>query len=86
MGHGGEEFVLEQGDALGFGAGGLVGTGDAYGLYGWFGAAGTCGLVNLWQGVRHNLMTQYMPGQAYPIQNDFSMAVAADATALGLRS
>ncbi len=70
------------GRVFGFGAGGLVGRGDAAGLYGWFGAAGTAGLVNLRYGLRHNLMTQYMPSTAYPIQNDFPLAVAADAAAL----
>ncbi|MES2700420.1 MAG: serine hydrolase domain-containing protein [Pseudomonadota bacterium] len=70
---------------FGYGAGGLVGTGDAEGLYGWFGAAGTCGLVNIKLGLRHNLMTQYMPAQAYPLQNDFPVAVAADAMAQSSR-
>lgn len=71
---------------FGYGAGGLVGTGDAEGLYGWFGAAGTCGLVNMKLGLRHTLMTQYMPSQAYPLQNDFPVAVAADvAAAAGAR-
>jgi len=70
------------GREFGFGAGGLVGRGDAAGLYGWFGAAGTAGLVNLRYGLRHNLMTQYMPSTEYPLQNDFPLAVAADAAAL----
>ncbi|MEO7552907.1 MAG: serine hydrolase domain-containing protein [Alteraurantiacibacter sp.] len=67
------------GRAFGFGAAGLVGRGDAEGLFGWFGAAGTCGLVNLKYRLRQTLMTQYMPSQAYPLQNDFPLAVAADA-------
>ena len=54
------------------------GTGDAAGLYGWFGAAGTCGLVNMSTGLRHTLMTQYMPSTAYPLQNDFPVVVAQD--------
>ena len=70
------------GREFGYGAGGLVGRGDAAGLYGWFGAAGTAGLVNLRYGLRHNLMTQYMPSTDYPVQNDFPLAVAADAAAL----
>ena len=64
---------------FGYGAGGLVGTGDAEGLFGWFGAAGTCGLVNMEQGLRHCLMTQYMPSQTYPLQNEFPLVVARDA-------
>nr|WP_237438221.1 serine hydrolase domain-containing protein [Alteraurantiacibacter buctensis] len=67
------------GREFGYGAGGLVGRGDAAGLFGWFGAAGTCGLVNMHHGLRQTLMTQYMPSQAYPLQNDFPLAVAADA-------
>jgi len=64
------------------GAGGLVGTGVSAGLFGWFGAAGTTGLVNMKYGLRHSLMTQYMPSQEYDLQNEFPMAVAADAAAL----
>ncbi len=66
------------GRTFGYGAGGLVGTGDAAGLYGWFGAAGTCGLVNMSTGLRQTLMTQYMPSTAYPLQNDFPVVVAQD--------
>ncbi len=66
------------GREFGFGAGGLVGRGDAEGLFGWFGAAGTCGLVNLKTGLLQTLMTQYMPSTAYPLQNDFPVVAAAD--------
>jgi len=69
------------GREFGYGAGGLVGRDDAAGLYGWFGAAGTAGLVNLRYGLRQNLMTQFMPSTAYSLQNDFPVAVAADAAA-----
>ena len=68
-----------NGRRFGFGAGGLVGTGDAAGLFGWFGAAGTVGLVNTNWGLRHTLMTQYMPADAYDVQGDFPLAVARDA-------
>lgn len=68
-----------NGRQFGFGAGGLVGTGDAEGLFGWFGAAGTAGLVNMKYGLRHNLMTQYMPAEAYDVQSDFPEVVARDA-------
>ena len=67
------------GRTFGFGAGGLVGTGAAEGLFGWFGAAGTAGLVNMKWGLRHNLMTQYMPSTDLPVQNEFPLVVAADA-------
>ncbi len=65
--------------AFGYGAGGLVGQGDTEGLFGWFGAAGTCGLVNLRFGLRHCLMTQYMPAETYPVYGQFPLAVANDA-------
>lgn len=67
------------GRRFGFGAGGLVGSGETEGLFGWFGAAGTVGLVNLKWGLRHTLMTQYMPAEAYEVQGDFPIAVAQDA-------
>lgn len=70
------------GREFGYGAGGLVGRGDAAGLFGWFGAAGTTGLVNLRWGLRHTLMTQYMPAESYDVQTAFPVAVAADAIAL----
>ena len=76
---GGFEFGTR---AFGYGAGGLVGKGDAEGLYGWFGAAGTAGLVNLRYGLRHSLMTQYMPAQLYNLQEAFPVAVATDAAAM----
>ncbi|OYX66977.1 MAG: serine hydrolase [Sphingomonadales bacterium 32-64-17] len=67
--------------AFGFGAAGLVGIGEAEGLFGWFGAAGTAGLVNLKAGLRQTFMTQYMPADM-EMQNAFPQAVAADAAAL----
>ncbi|WAT17865.1 serine hydrolase [Aurantiacibacter sp. MUD11] len=70
------------GRSFGYGAGGLVGTGDAQGLFGWFGAAGTAGLVNLKYGLRHNLMTQYMPAETLDVQTQFPLLVAADAARL----
>lgn len=69
------------GRRFGFGAGGLVGTGDAAGLFGWFGAAGTAGLVNTAWGLRQTLMTQYMPAETYEAQRRFPVVVAEDAAA-----
>ncbi len=68
-----------NGRTFGFGAAGLVGQGDTAGLFGWFGAAGTVGLVNMQAGLRHTLMTQYMPAENYDIQARFPVAVAQDA-------
>ena len=65
-------------DGSGFGAGGRVGLGAQEGSYGWGGAAGTVGLVNVKLGLRGNLMTQYMPSEAYPIHAKFPEAVLAD--------
>lgn len=67
------------GRSFGFGAGGLVGRSDAEGLFGWFGAAGTAGLVNMRYGLRHSLMTQYMPAESYDVQSQFPIVVAQDA-------
>lgn len=65
-------------EGQGFGAGGRVTDGS----YGWGGAAGTVAFVNYKAGLRANLMTQYMPSEAYPIHEGFPKAVAADLTAM----
>ena len=70
------------GRSYGFGAGGLVGSGQSEGLFGWFGAAGTAGLVNHAIGLRHTLMTQYMPAESYDVQQRFPVVVAQDAMAM----
>lgn len=66
---------------LGYGAGGLVGTGPLEGIYGWFGAAGTGGLVDLKNRLRFSLFTQYMPSSAYPLDKEFVTAVLRDRAA-----
>ena len=66
----------------GFGAGGRVGLGAAAGTYGWGGAAGTVAFVDMKHGLRANLMTQYMPAQAYPVQGEFPAAVVKDLAAM----
>jgi CubicO group peptidase (beta-lactamase class C family) len=65
---------------FGHGAGGRVGRGAEAGLYGWSGAAGTIGFVNLRSGLRASLYTQYMPPNAYPVQEDFMKLVAEAVT------
>ena len=65
-------------EGSGFGAGGRVGLGDQAGTYGWGGAAGTVGFVNLRNGLRATLMTQYMPAEAYPAHSAFPAAVLQD--------
>lgn len=69
-------------EGFGFGAGGLVGLGAAEGLYGWFGAASTAGLVNMKHGLRQTLMTQLLSGGQSALQEEFPAAVARDAAAM----
>ena len=64
-----------------FGAGGVVGTGENEGLYGWSGAAGTIGMCNMKLKLRTGLYVQYMPSDALPILSEFPKAVGADLTA-----
>lgn len=71
-----------SGSGFGFGAAGLVGKGEAEGLYGWFGAASTAGLVNLKYGLRQTLMTQLISSDSMALQEAFPAAVASDAAAL----
>jgi CubicO group peptidase (beta-lactamase class C family) len=68
-------------EGFGFGAGGLVGQGEADGLFGWFGAASTAGLVNMRTGLRHTLMTQLVGAGVEALQERFPRAVAQDAAA-----
>lgn len=63
-----------------FGAGGLVGTGQRAGLYGWSGAAGTIGYCNLRDRLRMGLYVQYMPSDSYPIFDEFNASVSSDLT------
>ncbi|WP_133365727.1 serine hydrolase domain-containing protein [Qipengyuania sediminis] len=65
-------------DGAGFGAGGRVTTD---GVYGWGGAAGTVAFVSYKAGLRANLMTQYMPSEAYPVHTAFPAAVLKDLAA-----
>lgn len=70
----------------GFGAGGRVGLGAQAGTFGWGGAAGTVGFVDMRRGLRATLMTQYMPAEAYPLTSEFTKAVQADLAAMAGRS
>jgi CubicO group peptidase (beta-lactamase class C family) len=66
----------------GFGAGGRVGLGAQAGTYGWGGAAGTVGFVDMKRGLRATMMTQYMPSDTYPLTDEFTKAVLADLAAM----
>ncbi|RYY36319.1 MAG: class A beta-lactamase-related serine hydrolase, partial [Sphingomonadales bacterium] len=65
---------VRAGDGAGFGAGGRSQGGN----YGWGGAAGTVAFVNIGSGLRGNLMTQYMPSEAWPVHSAFPAAVLKD--------
>jgi len=67
----------------GFGAGGRVGFGPLRQVFGWAGAAGTIGFVDMGSRRRFGLYTQYMPMQAYPLLDEFPEAVLADLVAQG---
>ena len=71
-----------NGQAMGYGAGGTVGLGDTAGYYGWGGAAGTVGFVDMRFGLRATMMVQYMLTEAYPIQSQFSEIVRTDVMAM----
>jgi CubicO group peptidase (beta-lactamase class C family) len=73
----------EIGTRWGFGALGRVGRGAETGTYGWAGAAGTIGFVDLARGLRAGLYTQYMPQMAYPLIDEFPAAIVADLAAQG---
>lgn len=69
-------------EGAGFGAGGRVGLSGDLGTYGWGGAAGTVGFVNLRHSFRGALYTQYMPTDAYPVHSEFPLAVQEDLAAM----
>ncbi len=68
----------------GFGALGRVGRGMWDGVYGWAGAAGTIGFIHSGIGLRAGLFTQYMPSNAYPLNEEFPAAVLADLKGQGI--
>ncbi|AZI34562.1 putative hydrolase [Caenibius tardaugens NBRC 16725] len=71
----------------GFGAGGRVGLGVEAGTFGWAGAAGTMGFVDMKRGWRGGFYAQYMPASAYPIQGEFPQVAMKDAiAALGVNA
>ena len=65
-----------------FGAGGRVGTGAEAGIFGWSGAAGTVGMVDLRSGLTSAIYAQFMPPNALEVLPEFQQALRADATAL----
>ncbi len=65
-----------------FGAGGRVGTGAEAGIFGWSGAAGTVGMVDMRSGLTSAIYVQFMPPDALALLPEFQQALRADATAL----
>ncbi len=65
-----------------FGAGGRVGTGAEAGIFGWSGAAGTVGMVDMRSGLTSAIYLQFMPPNALEVLPEFQQALRADATAL----
>ncbi|KQM22161.1 serine hydrolase domain-containing protein [Novosphingobium sp. Leaf2] len=65
-----------------FGAGGRVGVGAEYGIYGWAGAAGTVGMVDMIHGLRSQFFAQFMPPDANTLLPEFQTALKADVMAL----
>jgi len=70
------------GPASDFGAGGRVGIGPEAGIYGWAGAAGTVGMVDMKHGLRSSIFVQFMPPNANSLLSDFQHALKADVMAL----
>jgi len=65
-----------------FGAGGRVGVGPEAGIYGWAGAAGTVGTVDMIHGLTSSIFVQFMPPNALELLPEFQRALRADVMAL----
>ena len=65
-----------------FGAGGRVGVGPENGIYGWAGAAGTVGTVDMRRGIRSSIFVQFMPPNANSLLPEYQRALQADVRAL----
>ena len=70
----------------GFGAGGRVGLGAEAGVFGWAGAAGTVGMVDMLHGLRSQLFAQFMPADSLDLLPEFQIALRADVHDLLARS
>lgn len=68
--------------ASGFGAGGRVGLGAEEGIFGWAGAAGTVGTVDMRGGVRSGIYVQFMPPNANSLLSEYQKALHEDVMAL----
>lgn len=70
------------GGTAGFGAGGRVGKGAESGIFGWSGAAGTVGMVDMIHALRSQIFVQFMPPDALGLLPEFQTALKADVMAL----
>lgn len=70
------------GTVSGFGAGGRVGMGAEAGIYGWAGAAGTVGMVDMVRGLRSQVYAQFMPAESLNLLPEYQTALKADVMAL----
>lgn len=78
----GVEGPTMLGPASHFGAGGRVGIGPEAGIFGWAGAAGTVGMVDMKHGLTSSIFVQFMPPTALPLLPEFQTALKADVMAL----
>ncbi len=69
-----------------FGAGGRVGMGDQTGIYGWAGAAGTVGTVDMRRGLRSGIFVQFMPPTTMPLLPEYDKALRDDIAALSAKA
>lgn len=65
-----------------FGAGGRVGIGVESGIYGWAGAAGTVGTVDMKRGIRSGIFVQFMPPTATNLLSEYQHAIRSDVVAM----
>ncbi len=75
-----------MGPVSNFGAGGRVGIGKEAGIFGWAGAAGTVGMVDMGRGIRSSIFVQFMPPNALSLLPEYQQALAGDIAVLGERS
>jgi CubicO group peptidase (beta-lactamase class C family) len=69
-----------------FGAGGRVGAGADVGTFGWAGAAGTIGTVDMRRGLRSGMFVQFMPPTAMPLLPEYNKALQDDILALSAKA
>jgi CubicO group peptidase (beta-lactamase class C family) len=69
-----------------FGAGGRVGAGADVGTFGWAGAAGTVGTVDMRRGLRSGIFVQFMPPTAMPLLPEYNKALQDDIAALSAKA